>query len=194
MRRPGPKPRRHSNRGGSLDRDRVTLMQPVKRFTTAYDPAQDRVRIMLEQADASVHVLWLTRRLLVRLVPEIVKILTTLPKLRADASPGSNVEQGRSQMGAIGQIAPQAPVGYQEAETETLVSSMRARLTRQAVLIDFKDGEQTLQTLTFGETTLRQWLAVLHQNFHYAGWKDDIWPTWISVKAAQGEDGSIRLN
>jgi len=169
-------------------------MQPVKRFTTAYDPAQDRVRITLEQSDASVHVLWLTRRLLVRLVPEIVKILTALPKLRKDASSGSEAEHGRSQMGAIGQIAPQAPVGYQEAESETLVSSMRARITRQAVLIDFKEAEETLQTLEFGETTLRQWLAVLHQNFHYAGWKDDIWPAWISVKAVQGEDGGIRLN
>jgi len=169
-------------------------MQSVKRFTTVYDPAQDRVRIMLEQADASVQVLWLTRRLLVRLVPEIVKILTTLPKLRRDAQSGGKVQHGRSQMGALGQIAPQAPVGYQDAESETLVSSMRARLTRQAVLIDFKEGEQTLQTLAFDETTLRQWLAVLHQNFHYAGWKDDIWPTWISVKAAEEADGSIRLN
>ena len=169
-------------------------MQPVKRFTTIYDPAQDRVRIVLEQTDGAIHILWLTRRLLVRLVPEIVKILTALPKLRMDMSSGSIAAHGRNQIGAIGQIAPQAPIGYQNADSETLVLSLRARLTRQAVLIDFKDGEQTLQTLTFGETTLRQWLAVLHQNFHYAGWEDDIWPTWISVKAAQGEDGSIRLN
>ena len=122
-------------------------MQSVKRFTTAYDPAQDRVRITLEQTDASVQVLWLTRRLLVRLVPEIVKILTTLPKLRRDAQSGGKGSMAAARWARSGRLHRKHPVGYQDAESETLVSSMRARLTRQAVLIDFKEGEQTLQTL-----------------------------------------------
>lgn len=49
----------------------------IRRFTTEYDAEEDRIRLTLERAEGGPVRLWLTRRLLVKAVPELVKVLDT---------------------------------------------------------------------------------------------------------------------
>ena len=60
-------------------------MDGIKRFTTEYVIPEDRIRLSLEDNDGQMRVLWLTRRLCTRLVPQIVKVLDKRPQLYGGA-------------------------------------------------------------------------------------------------------------
>lgn len=172
----------------------------VRRFTTEYVVAEDRIRISLERGDDSVAVLWLTRRLATRLVPQIVRVLDTMPRLQqATAKPAapSDNAQRRNQLDAFGKLEQQAPVlgGELPENLEShLISALSVRMTRSLMLLDFKTGEDIVQTLPFSEEALRQWLGLLHLNFNKALWKEDIWPAWITAKGWDQGPDALRLN
>jgi hypothetical protein len=173
--------------------------EAVRRFTTEYLPAEDRIRLSLERGDDSVAVLWLTRRLSRRLVPQIVKVVDALPRLKggAQTAPPSDNAQRRSQMDALGKIEQQAPVLAGELPDgleSHLINGLSVRLTPAALLIDFKVGEEVVQTLPFSEAALRQWLGLLHANFRRAEWIEDIWPDWITAKGWDQGPDALRLN
>jgi hypothetical protein len=180
--------------------DKVTTPDAVQRFTTEYVVAEDRVRISLERGDGSLCVLWLTRRLTSRLVPQIVKILGALPRLQGKtemAAPSDNAQR-KNQLDALGKIEQQAPVlaGDLPADLDShLITALGVRLTKQALLVDFKtDTETVVQTLPFSEDAIRQWLGVLHMNFRKAEWKEDVWPEWITAKGWDQGPDALRLN
>ena len=45
----------------------------ITRFTTEYSPEQDRIRMVIETAEGEKRVIWLTYRLLNRLIEAMVK-------------------------------------------------------------------------------------------------------------------------
>ena len=174
-------------------------MDGIKRFTTEYMAEEDRLRLSLETNDGEVRLLWLTRRLVIRLVPQLVKLLSQNTALLGEqGAPRTDNAQRRSQMSALGQLEQQSPVrpdAEQGAVAEHLITRLSGRLARGAVLVDFKIGEDTLiQTVPFPEAALRQWLVVVEACFRKGEWAEEIWPDWISVKG--GEDGPdpVRLN
>ena len=170
----------------------------VRRFTTEYVVAEDRIRLALERGDDSIAVLWLTRRLARRLIPQIVKVVDAFPRLRGgQAQPPTDNVQRRNQLDALGGIEQQAPVlsgDLPPGLDSHLITSLSVRLTKGAMLIDFKVGEDTVQMLPFAEAALRQWLGVLHLNFRKGEWKDDIWPKWITAKGWDQGPDAMRLN
>lgn len=180
-------------------RDKATTPDAVQRFTTEYVHAEDRIRISLERADESLAVLWITRRLAVRLVPQIVKVVDALPRLRGKTTqaPSDNTQR-RNQLDALGKIEQQAPVlgGDLPSDLDShLITVLGVRLTKGALLIDFKTGRDTVvQTLPFSEDAIRQWLGVLHMNFRKAEWKEDVWPEWITAKGWDQGPDALRLN
>lgn len=179
----------------------ATSLAAVRRFTTEYVVAEDRIRISLEREDDSLAILWLTRRLMIRLVPQIVRVLKTLPQLQGQTvvktSPRSDNAQRRNQMDALGKLEQQAPVlsgDLSDSIDSSLVSGLGVRMARGVMLMDFKVGEEVVQILPFTEDALRQWLGMLHVNFTKAGWKEDIWPNWITAKGWEQGPDALRLN
>lgn len=169
----------------------------IRRFTTEYDIAEDRIRLTLEREAEGLVRLWLTRRLLVRVVPELARILDSR-LVGKDGLPAHDdeVEQRRDQMKALGRLAPQAPVrpGPGEPMASHLVTGIGLRLTPRRFLLDMRVGEEVVQTVPFGITHMRQWLALLNHCFRTAGWDDAIWPDWL-VPLPRGEAPSgLRLN
>lgn len=172
----------------------------VRRFTTEYVVAEDRIRISLERGDDSIAILWLTRRLAIRLVPQIVRVLDTLPRLQQSTAkpvaPSDNAQR-RNQLDAFGKLEQQSPVlgGELPDNLEShLISALGVRMTKAVMFLDFKVGEEIIQTLPFNEEALRQWLGLLHLNFTKALWKEDIWPTWITAKGWDQGPDALRLN
>ena len=180
--------------------DKGATPEAVRRFTTEYVPAEDRIRISLERADESLAVLWLTRRLAVRLIPQILKVIDTLPRLQGAGKlpqPSDNAQR-RSQLDALGSIEQQAPVlaGELPNDIEThLVSGLGIRMNRSMMLVDFRvDTDTVVQTLPFPEESIRQWLGVLYAAFKRGGWKEDVWPAWITAKGWNEGPDALRLN
>lgn len=179
----------------------TTSAPEARRFTTEYIVPEDRIRISLEREDDSLLVLWLTRRLAVRMVGHVVKVLDTLPRLKgrggASPPPSDNVQR-RNQLDALGKIEQQVPVlaGPLPNDIEAhLVIEIGLRLTRAGAFLDFKTGkDNVVQTMPFNEDALRQWLGVLHLNFRKARWEDDIWPVWINAKGGDKGPDALRLN
>lgn len=173
--------------------------EAVRRFTTEYIPAEDRIRISLERSDGSLAVLWLTRRLAVRMVPRVLKVIDTLPRLGGGTTPPpSDNAQRRSQLDALGNLEQQAPVlsGDLPAGIDShLVTGIGIRITRALMLVDFKaGGESVIETLPFPEEAIRQWLGVLHAAFRKGQWQEDIWPVWITAKGGDKGPDALRLN
>lgn len=170
----------------------------IRRFTTEYVVAEDRIRISLEREDDSVALLWITRRLCIRLVPEIVKIVNALPKLQGKAETVSDNAQRKSQLDALGGLAQQPAVSAPkdtDVPTEIhLITGMQVQLTRKAILIHFKVEEAIVQTMPFVEAPLRQWLGILHACFRKGQWADDVWPVWITSKGWDQGPDALRLN
>lgn len=179
--------------------------EAVRRFTTEYVGTEDRLRLALERGDGSIATLWLTRRLVRRLVVHIVKVIDTLPRLRGDggaggggqvSQPSDNVQR-RNQLEALGKIEQQAPVlggTLPDGLESHLITALGVRMTKKAVLIDCKVDKEIVQTLPFSEAELRQWLGVLHLNFRKAEWVEDIWPKWITAKGWDQGPDALRLN
>ena len=171
----------------------------VRRFTTEYVIPEDRIRIALERQDDTLAILWLTRRLATRLVPQVVKVLGTLPQLQGTGvveRPSDNAQR-QNQMEALGKLEQQAPVlgGELPDNIEAhLITGLGVRMTRALMLLDFKVGEEVVQILPFPEDAIRQWLGMLHLNFRKAQWNEDIWPAWITAKGWDQGPDALRLN
>lgn len=174
-------------------------MDGIQRFTTEYIPAEDRIRLSLEYNEGPVRLLWLTRRLCVRLIPQLVKLLSQNNRLVGEqGAPKTDNAQRRSQMSALGQLEQQTPVRASEDQQDVeahLVTHLSVRMARGVVLVDFKISEDHLvQTLPFPEAALRQWLVVTEACFRKGAWVEDIWPEWISVKGGEEGPDPVRLN
>lgn len=183
--------------GAPDDAARARHVPAIRRFTTEYDIVEDRIRLTLERSEGGIVRLWLTRRLLVRAVPELVKILEKRLVTR-DGLPAhrGGIDQRRDQMAALGHLQPQEPVrpGPGEAMSDHLVTGVGLRLTRKAILLDMKTGEDVVQTVPFAIPHMRQWLALLNQCFRKAEWADDVWPDWLTPLPPGETPPGLRLN
>lgn len=179
----------------------------IRRFTTEYVVPEDRMRLLVETEDDAVRILWLTRRLMVRMVPELVKYLSevapaidkqTKGQSGSATAPGlSDNAQRQQQLNALGQMEQQPPVTPQAQDTPTqncLISSLQVRMGRGGVVVSFLVDETEVQKLPFPQEALRQWMGILHLNFRKAQWTDDVWPAWITAKGWDQGPDSLRLN
>lgn len=163
----------------------------LQRITTAFDASEDRIRVCGEWAAGQTLVLWLTQRLLVRLVPHLLGWLEQ--QVVADG-PGADVRaelmQGFAQQAAMTNLAPQIPVEAGTAQRVWLVQSVDVAATAQAVRLTFK-AEDCAQAagMTLEAQALRQWLGILHEQCRQAGWASAapqfsafVWPPWVQSR------------
>lgn len=174
-------------------------MSDIDRFTTAYDAREDRIRILVALSSGDTQKLWLTRRLLDRLVQALVKKLETVVSenntIVSVSSKG--VVQRFTQAAAIDAFEKQKPVTSSsdedtQASTALLVTQIGLRWSRMRIEVDLKVDDELSQTLVFNEKTLRQWMGIVHSQYKIAKWPDEIWPSWMQL---QPDSGAIaRLN
>lgn len=178
--------------------DSAERHEGIRRFTTVYDLAEDRLKLSLELNEGETKQLWLTRRLMERVIPELVKIIDRHAQRRAMQQPSpTSVDnfQRKTQMQALGKITPQQAVVADRPDESVLVSAITLRQGPQGLSLIFLDGSKApCVNVPFNEPLLRQWLVVLHQNYTVAGWKDAVWPDWMSLKGGEDTPGALRLN
>jgi hypothetical protein len=176
------------------------MSENVERFTTEYHASEDRIRLSIAFNDGSVQLLWLTRRLLDRLIERLLAEIgsSSLPGGTARSPSMANVQQRFNQHAATTAMKPQKPVrvdtSTQNDRPAALVTSIDLRGRRRVLILDFRSEEAVLATIPFAKEALRQWLAVLHKRYEDAGWPGDLWPDWIKGTTGDHMISSARLN
>lgn len=170
----------------------------LQRLTTHYVLHEDRIRICGQTEQGDVVVLWLTQRLLNRLVPYLCEWLQAQS---AAAVPQSlqPVQHSFAQQAAQTalQQSQQAPVQLpQESGSHVpavLVHAVDIGKAQAQLTLAFKDGQGTVQAhLVFTEQALRQWLSIVQVHYIQAQWPQQGWPQWLqdAVTAAANTAGA----
>ncbi len=189
-------------------------MKGLQRFSTQYKGLEDRILLVGETGDGETESLWLTQRLLLRIVPVLLEWVQKHAPLdlkvasnRAQASDMARVfstkpVQPRSRstntdidVNATGSIdKSNRPEETSEPISEAiLVHSINLSLTSKQVQLRFQNGDEILATLSLQGAPLRQWLVVLHVLWKKSNWHGEIWPDWIreNSKIASNETKSL---
>jgi hypothetical protein len=163
-------------------------MLELHRLTSEYIEAEDRFRLTGEDQTGNALCLWLTQRLALRIISHLVNELSTHSP-EAIQNPSQD-DDANKLLQEFAQQAAQADLTPQEAVTST--SATRALLIQEvdinraangAVGFIFKDSAAQIAekvALGFEPRQLRQWLAILHQQWLLAQWPATVWPEWIS--------------
>ena len=152
-------------------------MVMLERITCEYMEVEDRIRITGEVAQASPVVIWLTQRILKRLIPVLTPLLADN---RTDPQ-HAEILQVFAQQAARAEFKPQAPVQAQSASAAWVASSIDFATTEQAVTLTFRSLDGQAASFVLAALPLRQWLGILHQLYVKSEWSLDIWPEWIKT-------------
>lgn len=171
-------------------------MAGVRRFTTRYDPTEDRIKLLVELTSDDVRVLMLTRRLLNRLLPALLQGLEKAPAVTEVPKPQAQAAQRFAQTAAVSGIAKQkavAPAADVAGQTtQYLVSSIDLQSGKGGLSLHFKSGETLVQAMPLNEDGLRQWLNVMFRQYEAGGWHETFWPKWVKPGTTSSAD--LRLN
>lgn len=160
-------------------------MSAAQRFTTEFIDYEDRLRVSTELPGNQVVVMWVTRRLLDRLVSHLSGLL----ERETAQAPVPEIQQSFAQQAAQAthqqqsEEQPQAPVTPQQAQSvsEWLVREVDLTPGQQGVSLRFR-GSQSDQVVELGMPALllRQWLGIIHGQYRRAQWPMDPWPEWMN--------------
>lgn len=151
-------------------------MKSLQRITTKYVEHEDRIRLTGEMASGEVLILWLTQRLLKRLIPHLSGWL----EQQTDKVPLAEVRQEMAQQKARLELEPQAPVRADAQAQGVLIYSVDLKAAKASLGLVFKNATyQEVARLQLQTKPLRQWLGIVHGQYVKAQWPTDVWPTWV---------------
>ncbi len=134
-------------------------MLELTRFTCEYIDREDRIRLLGETVEGTTVVLWLTQRLVLRLVPHLcewVEKNSTVAGFFTDHLPGqAQLWQGFAQQAAQAELAPQTPVTLQPHAPRWLVVEVDVNAKPEHISLCFK-GDEGLKTPSLAEFLLAQ--------------------------------------
>lgn len=173
-------------------------MSTLQRLTTEYVEAEDRIRVSGERADGSTVLLWFTQRLLNRLVPHLTAWLVRqgvpasgIPSVQAVHE---DVVQGFAQQAARAQLAPEPPVRAWAPQAAWRVDAVDITPGEDAVLLVFKGEAGAQAALHLATQPLRQWLAIVFEQFLRGEWPTTAWPAWMEDARAPVAPGAVALH
>jgi hypothetical protein len=150
----------------------------LARVTTLFDEREDRIRLSGEIDDGSTCVIWITQRLLLRLLP---RLFEWLEREVPDVMAGSAIQEFRQQTAAAA-LEHQAPVQTDAQAQSWLLTSVDVSTRRQGIRLLFKgDADDQRISLGLAGRPLRQWLGVLHGQCKRGGWPMEVWPSWMET-------------
>ena len=147
----------------------------LQRITTQYDPAEDRIRLTGTDEHGQTHLLWLTQRLLNRLVPNLCNGLEKKSDRPVQSTPATNrslrthVEQSFAQQRASAQLPRQAPVVPLADTTDWRVHSVDVKHAPGGARLTFCGTTESQQAaLVLPTSALRQWLGIAFVQYRRA--------------------------
>lgn len=152
-------------------------MNSLRRITTRYIPAEDRIRLSGQTLGGDAVTLWLTQRLLMRLLPNLLQWVGG----KEGDGPQAEAVQSFKQAAARASLEPQAPVPVRAGNDQAawLVMAVDLQVGPKGVRLTFRGQGQRLAMMTLAAQALRQWLNILHDAWRTAGWPLVVWPEWM---------------
>lgn len=153
----------------------------LERITTQFIDYEDRIRLTGQVGDGQTVVLWLTQRLLQRLVPHLFQWLEdrTVSKVK-DQPLRAQVQHSFVQQKARSELKPQAAILPDPVSLTWVVRSVDLKSGSHGAQLVFKGGHAGENaTLGFSSKALRQWLGILHDQYRIATWSLAVWPEWM---------------
>ncbi|MGZ5017163.1 MAG: hypothetical protein ACXV8U_15400 [Methylobacter sp.] len=157
----------------------------LQRITTEYIDSEDRIRLSGEDQNQALVVIWLTQRLLQRLLPKLIQALEGQP---VDAH-HAEIMQTFAQQAAQAVLTPQQPIQPKVDSSSWLAVSVDLAWSEQRIHLAFRGVEGQSAALMLEPTPLRQWLSILHGAYIQAEWEAKLWPAWLqeNMQAASQE-------
>jgi len=148
-------------------------MTILQRITTEYIEAEDRVRLSGASPSGEAVSLWITQRLLSRLLKVILN-------WTAEGDNGHQaIKNAFAQQAARADLKLQLSVPAQPSAV--LVNAIDISQTVEALTMVFRGAEDVVGQLTLQRSDVRQWLNILHDTWCRAEWPQDLWPDWMSL-------------
>jgi hypothetical protein len=164
----------------------------LQRITTEYVDVEDRMRLSAEVKGGPPVVLWLSQRLLLRLLPGTIHWLDR--QAGGDATL-SHVMQGFAQHAAQAELTPQAPVrATATGSSAWLVQTVDVVVSAQLMSLTFRGGSGQAATLNLEAKPMRQWLSIVRGLCQKAGWPMQAWPDWFDTQTEMTGGKSLTLH
>lgn len=160
-------------------------MHRLERISTVYVATEDRLRLTGEVANAEVQTIWLTQRLLMRLLPLLTHWLEAQnrPNQELDTQ-RTELLQTFAQQAARADTALQSPVRASAKSPTWLAESVDVARGPDVLTLSFRGPDAHSAKLTMAPKPLRQWLAIIYDACVVgAQWQTMPWPTWLSESA-----------
>lgn len=165
-----------------------------ERCTTEYIEVEDRLRLSAQLANGDTIVLWLTQRLLNRLVPHLVSWLekqtagvSAIPSVQATQN---EARQGFAQQAAGAQLKGESPVQVRSAMASWLVDVVDVTQGDDAVVLTFKSEPSREAAVKLPAQQLRQWLGIVYKQYLRGEWPTAVWPQWLKDSGQSRDDQS----
>ena len=158
-------------------------MITLQRITSEYIKSEDRIRLTaISEAEETI-ILWITQRLLIRLIAHFLGWLEKeAPEVARSSAIGNETKsalQGMAQQSAAAKLPEQSAVTANSDSAALLVKEIDIKMSEEAVLLVFKCDEAWKAELSFTVQQLRQWLGMIHRLWRLAEWPVSIWPDWM---------------
>lgn len=161
-------------------------MAELQRITTEYIEGEDRMRLSGQDDESNVVTIWLTQRLLVRLLPHLFKWLE-------QQDPGTmptEIMQSFAQQAAQSELLRESPVVATSGNEPWLAQTVDIAHGAAVLKMQFRNVGDEHPTLSLPNQQLRQWLNIMYLLWRQAEWPDDIWPDWITDSASVPDEGT----
>ena len=174
------------------------MMSSLKRITTEYIESEDRIRLAGLTNDNQTIALWLTMRLLKRLIKHCLNLLEkNNPKLESAST--QNEESGKSvqhflQKSAERLIVEETVVKLTDQSPNYLAVEIDVRNDDAGVTLIFKGEFSSNYAIYLNNQQLRQWLGMLHMIWQKTEWSNLAWPDWLSNSPADIAPGLISIH
>lgn len=152
-------------------------MLELERITTLYSPEQDRVSLNATLRAGGTARIWLTQRIIHKLVPALISIVE--PRHKDPVY--TEIIAGVSQQKAVERHEPQAPVNVTEPTHDWLVSKVDLQIAQSGAVVIFCNAKGQKARVAMNGELLRQWLSILRRVYLMAEWHGAEWPAWMAV-------------
>ena len=171
-------------------------MHKLQRITSEFIETEDRIKFTAKCANEQTLVLWVTQRLISRLITHCLdwleKETSELDRAVALDQESRSDLQGIVQQSARQTLNQQTAVVPEHDSQSFLVQEIDININNEGVLLLFKGSENKQAELAFNIEQLRQWLAIIRSLWDKAEWPMSLWPSWMdeSQLTSTGESNS----
>lgn len=170
----------------------------LERITTEYSEIEDRLVIKGSMTGGGVCSIFLTQRLMSRLMVHMTKWLESDSKT-ANNNPSKETEiknwiQGSAQEEAVYAAPQHKPVEVPENSESWLAHEIDVTQEPLGVRLAFKSSSGKLVDLKLDKEKARQWLNIIYKVWQVADWTLSPWPHWITGTEKQSSTNDLSMH